>query len=107
MELFNQLCKKCSRLRLLPTSMLIPDPSWEPEGDERYGGQATVSQCTYEGRQVAVKVPYMYLTSDFDTILSVSVSPPHSHQFKRVDCRDSAEKPLLGNTSNIQISCRC
>ena len=108
LKLLNHLCKKCSRQRLLPTSMLIPDRSWEPMGEDRYGGQTTVSRCTYKGRQVAVKAPYLYLTSDFDAILSVSISPAHTlHQFKRVNRRDSAEKRLLGNTSNIQTSCRC
>lgn len=73
---FNELCKMCSRHRLLPRSMRISDHSWESTGDDhdRYGGHAIVSQCTYKGKQVAVKVPYLYLTSDFDSILSVSVS---------------------------------
>ena len=62
--------------------MHILDRSWEPIGDDRYGGQATVSRCTYEGRQVAVKVPYLYLTN-LDGILSVSISPMDiSHQLK-------------------------
>ena len=72
----------CGRHRLLPGSMRISDHSWESTGDDRYGGQAVVSQCTYKGRQVAVKVPYLYLTSDFDRILSVSVPPTHTfHRF--------------------------
>lgn len=107
LRLFNKLCKMCSRQRLLPTSMHIPDSSWESIGDDCYGGQATVSQCTYKGRRVAVKIPYLYLTSDFDGILGVSISPTHVfHRFERINYRDSAEKRLLGNTSSIQTSCR-
>ena len=108
LKLFNELCKTCSRQRLLPRSMLIPDHSWESEGDECYGGQATVLQCTFKGRRVAVKVPLLYLASDFDSILSVSISPTRAFRLlKQVNCRDSAERRLRGNTSNIQTSCRC
>ena len=52
--------------------MHIPDRSWESTDGDCYGGQATVSQCTYKGRQVAIKVPDVYLTN-FDSILSVSI----------------------------------
>ena len=65
-------------------------------------------KCTYEGRQVAVKVPRVDHTSDFDSILGVSILPVRIlHRFERLDCRGSTEKRLLGNTSSIQISCRC
>jgi len=73
---FNELCKMYSRHRLLPRSTRILDHSWESTDDDhdRYGGQAVASQRTHKGKQVAAKVPYLYLTSEFDSILSVSVS---------------------------------
>jgi len=37
------------------------------------GGYANVSQGTYEGRRVAIKVVRVYITSDLDLILSVSL----------------------------------
>ena len=71
-KLFNKLCKTCSRHRVIPASMHIPDCS---EGSEEveYGGFANVSQGTYEGRPVAIKVVRMYITSDLDAIYSVSL----------------------------------
>ena len=39
------------------------------------GGYANVSQGTYNGRQVAIKVVRVYITSDLDVILSVSLLP--------------------------------
>jgi len=74
LKLFNKLCKKCSRHRIIPHSMLIPECSEDSEEVE-CGGFANVSRGTYEGRQVAIKVVRMYLTSDLDTIRSVSVLP--------------------------------
>jgi len=52
--------------------MHIPDCS---EGSEEVecGGFADISQGTYEGRQVAIKVVRMYITSDLDTLHSVSL----------------------------------
>ena len=41
------------------------------------GGFADVSRGTYEGRQVAIKVVRVYVTSNLDTIRSVSVLPHH------------------------------
>ena len=87
--------------------MHIRDRSWEPIGDDRYGGQATVFQCTYEGRQVAVKVPYLYLVN-LDNILAVSSSPtPALYLSQRADFRDSAERQFPGNTSSIRTFSRC
>jgi hypothetical protein len=37
------------------------------------GGFADVSQGTYQGRRVAIKVVRVYITSDLDVILSVSL----------------------------------
>jgi len=39
------------------------------------GGFADISQGTHEGRQVAIKVVRVYVTSDLDAIRSVSVLP--------------------------------
>jgi len=64
----------CSRHRMIPQSMQIPDCS-EESVEVECGGFANVSRGTYEGRQVAIKVVRMYLTSDLDTIRGVSVLP--------------------------------
>jgi len=71
-KLLNELCKTCSRHRVIPTSMRIPDCS---EGSEEVecGGFANISQGTYEGRLVAIKVVCMYITSDLDAIYGVSL----------------------------------
>jgi len=74
LKLFNKLCKTCSRHRIIPQSMLIPDCS-EDSVEVECGGFANVSRGTYEGRQVAIKVVRMYVTSDLDAIRSVSVLP--------------------------------
>jgi len=39
------------------------------------GGYANVSQGTYEGRPVAIKVVRVYNTNDLDLIVSVSLLP--------------------------------
>jgi len=54
--------------------MQIPDCS-EGSVEVESGGFANVSRGTYEGRQVAIKVVRMYVTSDLDIIRSVSVLP--------------------------------
>ena len=54
--------------------MNIPDCS-EGSVEVECGGFADVSQGTYEGRRVAIKVVRTYVTSDLDLIRSVSVSP--------------------------------
>ena len=78
LKLFNKLCKMCSRHRLIPKSMHIPDCS-EGSVEVECGGFANVSRSTYGGRRVAVKVVRVYTTSDLDVILSVSflLVPPH------------------------------
>jgi len=59
---------------MIPTSMHIPNCSGGT-GEVKYdGGFASVLQGTYEGRQVAIKVVRVYVTSDLDAIRSVSVS---------------------------------
>jgi len=78
LKLLNKLCKTCSRHRVIPTSMHIPDCS-EDSVEVECGGFADVSRGTYEGRQVAIKVVRTYVTSDLDVIRSVSVLPTPSH----------------------------
>ena len=77
-ELFNKLCKTCSRHHVVPTSMLIPDCS----GDSvkvASGGFADVSQGKYKGLRVAIKVLRVY-TDTLDLIRDVSVSPTQLYQ---------------------------
>ena len=74
LKLLNKLCKTCSRHRVIPTSMHIPDCS-EGSVEVESGGFANVSRSTYKGRLVAVKVVRVYITSDLDVILSVSLLP--------------------------------
>jgi hypothetical protein len=71
LKLFNKLCKTCSRHRMIPKSMHIPDCSKDSVKVE-CGGFADVSLGTYQGRRVAIKVVRVYITSDLDAILSVS-----------------------------------
>ena len=73
LKLFNKLCKTCSRHGVIPKSMHIPD-CFEDSVEVECGGYANVSQSTYEGRRVAVKVVRVYMTSDLDIIFSVSVA---------------------------------
>jgi len=74
LKLFNKLCKTCSRHRVIPKSMHIPDCS-EGSVEITSGGFADVSQGIYEGRRVAIKVVRIYTTSDLDVTLSVSLLP--------------------------------
>ena len=74
LKLFNKLCKTCSRHRVIPKSMHIPDCS-EGSTEITSGGCADVSQGIYEGRRVAIKVVRIYTTSDLDVTLSVSLLP--------------------------------
>jgi ribosomal protein L37AE/L43A len=73
LKLFNKLCKTCSRHRVIPKSMHIPDCS-ETSVQVARGGFADVSQGTYQGRQVAIKVVRVCLTSDLDVILQCESS---------------------------------
>jgi hypothetical protein len=72
LKLINKLCKTCSRHRVIPKSMHIPDCSRDSVEVER-GGFANISQGKYQGRRVAIKVVRVYITSDLDVILSVSL----------------------------------
>ena len=77
LKLLNKLCKTCSRHHVIPSSMHIPDCS-EGSVEVESGGFADVSQGTYEGRRVAIKVVRVYITSDLDAIRSVSALPKPS-----------------------------
>ena len=79
LKLLNKLCKTCSRHRVIPKSMRIPDCSKGAVEVER-GGFADVSQGTYKGRRVAIKVMRVSMTSDLDVILSVSLRPASSRR---------------------------
>ncbi|KAF9649102.1 kinase-like protein [Thelephora ganbajun] len=68
-RLFNELCKTCSRHRVIPKSMHIPDFSKDTTQEEYAGGFGTVSQRMYEGHWVAVKVVDVY-ADDLDDIRS-------------------------------------
>jgi hypothetical protein len=72
LKLLNKLCKTCSRHRVIPKSMHIPDCSKGSVEVER-GGFADVSQGVYQGRRVAIKVVRVCLMDDLDGVLSVSL----------------------------------
>jgi hypothetical protein len=78
LKLLNELCKTCSRHRVIPKSMQIPDCSEGAVEVER-GGFADVSRGTYRGRRVAIKVVRVSIADDLDVILSVSFRPASSH----------------------------
>ena len=52
--------------------MQIPDCS-NGSVEVECGGFANISRGMYEGRQVAIKVVRVYVTSDLDVIRSVSI----------------------------------
>jgi len=54
--------------------MYIPDCS-EGSAEVASGGYHDILQGVYNGRRVAIKVVRVYITSDLDVILSVSVLP--------------------------------
>ena len=58
--------------------MYIPDCSKDSVEVKR-GGFADISQGTYQGRRVAIKIMRVYVTSDLDVILSVSPRPVPLH----------------------------
>ncbi|KAF9649127.1 kinase-like protein [Thelephora ganbajun] len=68
-KLINELCKTCSRYRVIPKSMHIPD--FSEDATQVYAGDfGTVSKSTYEGHQVAVKVTHGVSLRNQDTIRS-------------------------------------
>jgi len=72
-ELLNILCKMCSRQRIIPKSMHMPN-CLDGELTEVYdGGHANLFRGEHKGRAVAIKILRLYLTSDFDKCCSVSI----------------------------------
>ena len=106
LKLLNKLCKTCSRHGVIPKSMHIPDCSEDSVEVER-GGFADVSQGTYQGRRVAIKVVRVYITSDLDVIRNVSPQPAPSRLYESVFCRASVEREWPGSTSGIRMSYHC
>lgn len=73
-KLINKLCKTCSRSRVIPKSMHIPDYSKSAAQQLYKGGFSDIFQSMYEGHQVAVKIVRTY-SGSLDTTISVSVLP--------------------------------
>ncbi|KAF9649115.1 kinase-like protein [Thelephora ganbajun] len=69
-KLINELCKTCSRHRVIPTSIHIPDFSEDATQIRYAGGFSTVSQSMYEGHRVAVKVVCGVSLRNMDAIRS-------------------------------------
>ena len=111
LELFNKLCKTCSRNHVIPRAMQIPDCS-EGSVEVECGGFANVSRGTFGGRQVAIKVVHVYITDNLDLIRSVSLLlvPPYTEiNGSQRFCREGVAwkhlrhpniLPLLGVTLN-------
>jgi len=59
-----------------------------------HGGYADVWKGEHQGREVAVKVLKVYLTSDFDEITRVGYTGYPSPRWRadRYQCRDSARR---------------
>jgi hypothetical protein len=105
-KLLNNLCKMCSRHRVIPKSMHIPDCS-KGSVEVEHGGFSAVSQGTYKGHRVAIKVVRVCLTSDLDVVLSVSLLLARSYLYEWMGCRASVERGLSGSTSDTQMSYHC
>ena len=66
------LCKICERQALLPRSVKIP-LCYDRTGTPLYrGGYADVWKGEHEGREVAVKILTVYVTSNLGKITQVS-----------------------------------
>ena len=76
-ELLNILCKMCSRQRMIPTPMHVDDCLNGELVEEYDGGYETVFRGQHKGRQVAVKIVRLYLTSNFDKRFSVNIFAPY------------------------------
>ena len=82
---------------MIPKSMHIPDCS-EGAVEVARGGFSNISQGTYQGHRVAIKVVHVSITSDLNVILSVSPILPalsHSHALASKESVDPlfTEKP--------------
>jgi len=81
-QLLNDLCKMCSRRRVVPTSMRTVSCLKGEPTEEYNGGHGIIFRSELKGHAVAVKTLRLYLTSDFDKCLSVcmfalcSAEPP-------------------------------
>ena len=71
LKLFNELCKTCSRHRVVPKSIHIPDCSTDGTQVRYTGGFSIVSEGSYEGHRVAIKVLQVY-SNHLSTVLRVS-----------------------------------
>jgi hypothetical protein len=87
----------CSRHRVIPESMHIPDCSKDSVEVER-GGFADVSRGTYQGRRVAIKVVRVCITSDLDVIISVSLL----FYLRRRTCMNEWIAELLSRGSRLE-----
>jgi hypothetical protein len=106
LKLLNELCKTCSRHRVIPKSMHIPDCS-KGAMEAGRGGFANVLRGTYKGRRVAIKVVRVCLKDDLNVILSVSLQPASRYLYEWMDFRASAERESPGGTSGIQMFSHC
>jgi hypothetical protein len=86
--------------------MHTPDCSKDSVEVER-GGFADVSQGTYQGRRVAIKIVRVYVTSDLDVILRVSLRSASSGLYDWMDRRAFAGRESRGSISGIRMSYHC
>ena len=87
---------------MLPESMHIPDCS-NDSVEVGCGGSADVSQSTYKGRRVAVKVVHVNV-SNLDVVFSVSLLLAPLHPSGGMRFRDSAGKESPGSIFGTRIS---
>ena len=103
----NELSKLCGNNKLIPDSMGLRGFRDNTAEVKEYKGPYSVYQNEFKGRKVAVKVLRLYVPQRVDDHVRVSVVSRTSHflvYVNRMRCRDSAEKPWRGNTSNIRTS---
>ena len=72
-ELFNILCKTCSRLRMLPKSTRMGGRLTGELVEMDSGGHAVIFRARYNNRSVAIKT-IRVTTSNFDRCHSVSAT---------------------------------
>ncbi|KAF9646790.1 kinase-like protein [Thelephora ganbajun] len=70
-QCLSALCRICGRQAVLPRSVQIPLCFDQTDMPLYEGGFANVWKGQYQGREVAVKVLKVYMTSDFDKIMRV------------------------------------
>lgn len=74
---FNELCKTCSRHRVIPKSVVVQDCLNDTSEIEYTGGSGNVSKTTYGGHKLAVKVARVHI-SNLEVVLAVSPPSPIS-----------------------------